>query len=419
MYKFYKALTSISAPFLGIFLKKRLKAGKEHPERYQEKKAQISLARPNGKLIWIHAASVGESQSALIVIDNIQSLYHEMNILVTTGTRTSAELMEKKLPKNAIHQFAPLDHPKWVKSFLNHWKPDAALWMESELWPNMLMALKEQGIKTVLLNAHMSEKSYKSWSKAKLLSQEVLSSFRKILCQTEKDKERFENLGAINVIVTDNLKYSADPLIFNKEDLENLKKATSDRKLWLYASTHKGEEELAFKVHRELQSDYPGLLTIIVPRHPERREEISFDNINYSFRGENKVMPTAENQIYIADTLGELGLFYKLAPIACIGRSFSEDGGGGHNPIEAAQMGCAVLHGPHVQNLQDIFDDMKTHDASVQIDHKNDFAQILKSLLSDQEKLKSLQEKAKEFSTKKTSVIKTVMVELRPILDAI
>lgn len=421
MYGIYRVLTYVSTPLLNGLLKKRLNKGKEDPQRFQEKKAITQIGRPSVKLIWLHAASVGEAQSALIVIDQILSLYPAYNILVTTGTITSAEMMAKKLPNKAIHQFAPLDHPQWVKRFLNHWSPDFAIWMESELWPNMLHEVKARNIPAVLLNAHMSDKSYGTWKKIPLMPKTLLKTFSQILCQTQKDKERFEGLGAQNVLVTDNLKYSAKPLPFNQEDSEHLENVTKGRKLWLYASTHKGEEEIACKTHQNLKEKHPNLLTIIVPRHPERRDEIAetCKAVTYKFRGKKKQLPEKEDEIYIADTLGELGLFYNLVPIACIGRSFSDDGGGGHNPIEAAQYGCATLHGPNVQNLQDIFDDMQNQNACTKLDNFEQLIEALDTLFSKEDKLLTLQNAAKEFSRKKTSVINTVMAQLKPALDTV
>lgn len=424
MFLIYRVLTTVSTPLLISLLNKRLRRGKEHPDRFQEKKAVINIDRPAGKLVWLHAASVGEAQSALIVINNILQIYPDHTILVTTGTVTSAEMMAKKLPPNAIHQFAPLDHPSWVKNFFDHWRPDFVIWMESELWPNMLNEIKERNIRAALLNAHISDKSYETWKKIPFLPKRLLSTFDMILCQTEQDKDRFEHLGGEQISITDNLKYSANPLPYDQNNLIAFQGALASRKLWLYASTHKGEEDLACHAHTELKKKYPDLLTIIIPRHPERRDEIkqicaAYPELKTSFRSENKERPNPSDDIYVADTLGELGLFYKLSPIACIGRSFSDDGGGGHNPIEAAQMDCAVLHGPNVQNLQDIFDDMNAQNACMELQEKEQLVPALDELLSNKEKCHNLQKAAKQFSLNKTSVINTVMAKLKPALDTV
>ncbi len=418
MYKTYKALTFASAPFIRLLLEKRKKQKKENKRSINEKRAIIDKPRPSGKLIWIHAASVGEAQSALVLISKLLEQNKNLNIMVTTGTLTSAQMMDKNLPAQSFHQFYPLDHPKWVAKFLNHWKPDAVLWMESELWANMLHEIKKRQIPAILVNARMSEKSFNSWKYFKSLAKTTLSAFDKILCQTDTDKQYFTELGAEKVIVTDNLKYSSPALAYDKDDLENL---STTRPLWLYASTHKGEEDLACRAHIEIKKQFPDLLTIIVPRHPDRREEIAQScdkfGLNIKFRGSKKDLPEKDTDIYIADTLGELGLFYRLSPLACIGRSFSDDGGGGHNPIEAAQLDCAVIHGKNIQNLQDIFDEMDKVKAAICIYNAKDLATTIKSLLHDDERLLKLQEAGKQYSNDKNNVIEKVMSELKPILN--
>lgn len=420
MYKTYKALTYISAPLLRAILKKRCKAGKELPARVQEKMAITEKLRPSGKLIWLHAASVGEAQSTLILIDNFLKIDSNLNILVTTGTLTSAEIMAAKLPKQAFHQFYPLDHPKWVAKFIAHWNPDAVIWMESELWPNMLHEIGKRKIPALLVNAHMSEKSFKSWQRVKSFAKTTLSTFTKILCQTDIDKIRFSELGARNIIVTDNLKYSAATLDYNNHDLDALSQNIGQRPIWLYASTHKGEEEIACAVHIALKKQFPELLTIIVPRHPQRRNEIKDTcekfALNIEFRGSDKKLPKENSDIYIADTLGELGVFYRLSPLACIGRTLSDDGGGGHNPIEAAQLGCAVLHGANVANLQDIFDEMDNAKAAICLNNQQELETELISLLADNEKIIELQNAGKQYSDSKIHVIEKVMAEIRAVL---
>ena len=420
MYPVYWLVTFLSAPILRLILKKRLSKGKESQSRYLEKASVIKKARPPGTLIWVHGASVGEAQSALILVNKITQSYPNINVLMTTGTLTSATLMEKKLPPNAFHQFYPLDHPQWVQKFIQHWQPDAVLWMESELWPNMLSAIKDAQIPAALINARMSEKSFQTWKKIPSLANKTISTFNRILCQTPTDQGYYNALGAADTLVTDNLKYSATPLSCDQDDLETLRKSITDRPVWLYASTHDGEEQIACELHRKLAKEIPALLTIIVPRHPERRDEIrstcSTDDLNLKFRGENKAPPSNTDQIYIADTLGELGLFYSVSPVACIGRSLSNDGGGGHNPIEAAQQNTAVIHGKNIQNLQDIYDEMDNENAAICVDTPQDLYDTIRELLLNKDKLKEAQQKALIFSRKKVGVIDVVMTELFPIL---
>ncbi len=419
MYRFYRLLTLICGPFIPLFLSHRQKNGKENERSIAEKtSASFSKKRPtdNVRLLWLHGASIGEAQSSLILITHLLDTFSDLNILVTTGTLTSAKLMEKRLPKRAFHQYCPLDHPKYIKKFMNYWRPDGALWMESELWPNMLHELKQRSIHSILVNAHMSPKSYKYWSYFPSASKEILNTFDKILCQSDADKELFDLLGAKKSVVTDNIKYSASPLTYNKDDLANIRSATAERNICLYASTHEGEEELACRVHKRLKQRIPDILTIIVPRHPERRDSIAKNCSSYplkmSFRGENKNLPNENDDIYVADTLGELGLFYALSPIAYIGRSLSNDGGGGHNPIEATQLGCAVIHGPNVQNLQNIYNQMHESNAALIVDSENSLEDTLFNLLDNNNRCATMQRASSSFAKEKTNVIKNVMKEI-------
>lgn len=416
----YKTLTTLSAPLLRLLLKRRLSRGKEDPARWRERMGQPSLNRPAGKLIWIHAASVGEAQSALILIEKMSQETHNAPLLVTTGTRTSAELMAQRLPPHAMHQFYPLDHPDWVRRFLNHWQPDLALFLESELWPNMLSTIKAHNMPTILINARLSDRACKRWRMVGGEAKKLLECFSLILAQSSEDAQKYKTLGAKNIIVSDTLKYSAAPLPFDQVELDHLHAVIGDRPCWVYASTHDGEEDLAARIHTALLSELPNLLTILVPRHPHRRDEIAKQlhqtGLNITFRGENKTPPTQDTNIYVADTLGELGLFYSLSPIAMIGRSFSHDGGGGHNPVEAAQLGCAVLTGPHTQFQKNIFDEMILADSAQQMLDETDLKFTLKELLQHSQTRRTLQQNAKQFAARKTGVVEIVMGKLAPFL---
>ena len=417
----YRAITKSLTPVLEASLRARLKNGKEIEGRVDEKKGITAKHRPEGALIWLHAASVGEAQSALILINKLLRKNAAASILVTTGTATSARLMEKNLPQRAFHQFAPWDHPVWVARFLNHWKPDFVLWMESELWPNMLDEIKRRHIPAALINARLSDKSYARWRLFKSFARNTLSAFSVIIAQTPEDAARFSALGVENVSAPGNLKFSAKPLPCDETELKKLAAHINGRPAWLFASTHAGEESMACRIHEKLKSIYPDILTIIAPRHPERRDEIrtvcSKTILRFIFRSERKIPPDSETDLYIADTMGELGLLYRLAPIACIGRSFSDDGGGGHNPIEASQLRCAVLHGPNVQFQQAIYDEMDEVGASVKVRDEDTLIQILRKCLSDPAYVKSLQESAYVFASAKEKVIERLMNILNPLLE--
>ncbi|GJL84492.1 MAG: 3-deoxy-D-manno-octulosonic acid transferase [Micavibrio sp.] len=421
MLKMYRTLMAAGEPVLTRILERRRLKGKEDTMRIGERKGQPGRQRPEGQLVWIHAASVGEAQSALIVIDALLSKNESMHALVTTGTVTSAKMMAKNLPERAFHQFYPLDHPDWVDSFLSHWHPDLVLWMESELWPNMLAEIKDRNILAVLVNARLSNKSYRLWKLSGGNARKILETFSLVLAQTEKDARLYQSLKASHVITTDNLKYSAKPLPFDEESLSNLSAMCGRRPLWLYASTHDGEEAMACRIHQVLQNTIPDLLTIIVPRHPERRKDIvatcAEHNLRTCLRGDSHALPGNEDEIYIADTLGELGLFYRLSPIACIGRCFSNDGGGGHNPIEAMQLNCAVLFGPHVQNLQEIYGEIDLEQSALRVGNETEFIETLRYLLENPKALHEIQNRALSFAQDKSNVLDRIMQALKPVFE--
>jgi 3-deoxy-D-manno-octulosonic-acid transferase len=419
----YETLMRAGTPALEGLLARRANMGKEDIGRIDERRGNASRPRPNGALAWVHAASVGEAQSTLILIDALSKAYPEINVLVTTGTVSSATLMVKRLPSFAFHQFVPIDHPVWTDRFLEHWKPDLVLWMESELWPNLLSGVKRRNIPAALINARLSDRSFNRWKLAKRFVGKILSSFTIIMTQTRRDENHYRALGAQNVVTTSNLKYSSAPLPFIAGALQDLKAQLGGRPVWVYASSHNGEEQISCRVHKRLKETLPNLLTIIVPRHIERRADIAKicedARLSFTLRGENHTPPNAEDDIYIADTLGELGLFFTLAPIAIIGRSFSLDGGGGHNPIEAAQLNCAVLTGPNVQYQQQMFDDMFAEDAAIQVNSEEDLYETLRTLFTDQDALLTAQKNSAKFAEEKSHVIDVVLQNLAPCLTGL
>lgn len=419
MLNLYKTLSSFSRPLLRHWLQTRLGNGKEVEERLDERMGKPGHQRPEGRLIWLHAASVGEAQSVLILIKTLKERFPEAQFLITTGTVTSARLMQEKLPPWTIHQFYPLDHPEWVKAFLDHWHPDLIIWTESELWPNMLLEIGERHIPVALVNARISSESFKKWRIFPLTVKKLLSVFDIILAQTEEDARMIRTLGGRNVIVTDTLKYCAEPLTLDQNKFALFSNALANRIGWMFASTHAGEEEIACTIHKALKAKYPNLLTIIAPRHPDRREEIKklFDlrNLSATFLSEKQNPPHDDNDIFVVDTIGNLGLFYKLCGLACIGRSFSHDGGGGHNPIEAIQMGCVTLHGPRVHNFMRVYRDMDVEGVSIPCGDEKDLQDNLESLIDAPEKIFALQDAGIAFLKRKSGIINLVMNELEPL----
>lgn len=351
----YRAATSFAEPLAARLLQQRLARGKEDGDRLPERLGRPGRVRPKGAIIWIHAASVGESVSILPLIRELGRLRPDATVLVTTGTVTSGRLMGERLPPNAFHQFVPVDTPSAVRAFLDYWQPGLALWVESELWPNMLHETKLRQIPTVLINARMSDNSFKRWRRAKSMSSELLGTFDMCLAQDEDVAAKLEFLGATHVETPGNLKLVGEPLPFDAGVLGSLRAAVGGRPVWLLASSHDGEEQLAAFTHRDLSAHIPNLLTIMVPRHPQRGPQVA-QSLAPLFRVSRRSageLPNADTELYIADTLGELGIFYRLAPLAVMGGSFIPHGG--QNPLEPARLGVAVLSGPHIGNFRDIY----------------------------------------------------------------
>lgn len=338
-----------------LLVNRRLGSGKEHPERWPERFGTAGLPRPQGRLVWIHAASVGEANSVLVLIDQLLALAPDARVLMTTGTVTSAELMARRLPERAFHQFIPVDLPAAVDRFLTHWHPDLVLWTESEIWPNMLGGIRHRNIPAALINARMSERSGRRWGHVSGFIASLLGSFQVILAQTDKDADRLRGLGGHGVVSVGNLKFSANPPPAAASALADLQEAVAGRPVWLLASAHPGEEEIAVEAHARLIRAWPDLLTILLPRHPVRGPEweqaLTARGLAVSRRADGR-LPARGDAVHIADTIGETGLFYRLAPVVCMGGSFIK--WGGQNPVEPAQLGCAVLYGPHMSNFSEI-----------------------------------------------------------------
>lgn len=382
--RLYRRGTGFLEPLANSILKRRLKAGKEDPARIGERRGEASRPRPRGKMIWIHGASVGESLSILPLIDRLVVLNPEFNFLVTTGTVTSAELMTARLPDQAIHQYAPVDQPVFVRRFLDHWRPDLGLFVESEFWPVLIGETNARAIPLALVNGRLSPQSFRSWSHRKLAAFELLSAFSVILAQDEGNAERLSILARREVLMPGNLKRAAPPLPTDQKVLGELRIAVGNRPVWLAASTHPGEEELILDAHAQLAGDIPGLITVIAPRHPARGDELAelirAKGLKMSRRslGEN---PQPQDDIYLADTLGELGIFYRLSDVAFIGGSLTEIGG--HNPMEPARLGTAIVTGPHVFNFQETFSSMRQQGALALVRNERDLSASIIRLLKD------------------------------------
>jgi 3-deoxy-D-manno-octulosonic-acid transferase len=344
MLRLYATATRLAQPVLRRMLQSRAAKGKEIAARLKEREGFASQPRPEGKLVWVHAASVGETMSVLPVL---HALSGQTNILLTTGTVTSAKLAEVRLPQGAIHQFVPLDVPAWVARFLAHWRPDVAVFLESELWPNLLLGCDRAQIPRLLINARMSDQSARNWRRVPGTARAILGGFKAVLAQSASDAEKFRSLG-VAVQEWGNLKFFAAPLPVDEAALTTLQ-AQIPGPAWLAASTHPGEEEICAEAHEKLLARFPSLITIIVPRHPERGAAVAALCGNAPRRSLGQ--PPVAGKIYVADTLGELGLFFRATPFAFIGNSLA--GFGGHNIIEPALLARPVITGPHLENFEE------------------------------------------------------------------
>ncbi len=415
----YRGLTTLAEPLVRFYLGLRARRGKEDPLRMAERRGIASAPRPVGPLIWLHAASVGEAQSALALIGRLLAMRPDAKILVTSGTVTSAGMLEKRLPERAIHQYVPADVRRWVSRFLDHWRPDLALFVESELWPNLVMETANRNCPLILVNGRLSARSFERWRKSPGLSRPLMQSFALCLGQTDRDREHFAALGAPRCEYPGNLKYSAEPLPADEGALAVVREAVGDRPFWLAASTHPGEEELAAAVHAALRETHPGLLTIVVPRHPDRGDEIeTILNGDFSVRRRSKgELPDRECEIFLADTLGELGLFYRLAEIAFIGGSTGSLGG--HNPLEAAQLDCAVIHGPDMTNFRIVAADLAAAESALSFKDEAGLIQAVARLLNDRDECRRLARAARKVSTENADALDRIAVALAPFVDAL
>lgn len=413
----YKSVLQHTTPLLDAYLDRRMRAGKEDGARAHERRGAPSMPRPSGKLVWCHAASVGESLSLLKVVMRLRQDYPAASVMVTTGTVTSAKLMAERLPSGAFHQYVPVDHPQWVENFLAHWRPDAVLWAESEFWPNMLAAVRARRIPAVLLNARMSEETFRRWKWARGLIGDILAAFDLCLAQNSAEADRLLALGARAVKISGNLKYAADPLPVDPHALEVLQRATDGRRMALFASTHKGEEDIALDAHLALKKNYPNLLTVIVPRHPARGDEIAAlchaRGLATAQRSRGQTIDKATD-IYLADTLGELGLFYTLCPVVVMGGSFADIGG--HNPIEPAQKGCLVICGPQMYNFKGVMQDFASDKALVTVESVAALALTLNDIFANPGAYADIARAAAELTRRKGHIVEELSQALDPVI---
>jgi 3-deoxy-D-manno-octulosonic-acid transferase len=389
---------TLLAPLLPWHLARRARRGKEIPERLAERRGEAA-ARPPGRLFWLHAASVGETISVLPVIEAMAAQDPALSFLVTTGTVTSAEMLARRLPPalaaRVAHRFAPLDVPAWAARFLDGWRPDAGAFVESELWPNLLAEAAARHLPMALVNARMSPRSAARWQRMPGLARATLGSFRLVLARSAGDAARLAALGAQGARCPGDLKAAAPPLPADPEALAALRQAIGARPVFLAGSTHPGEEAMVVAAHRALAADIPDLLTVIVPRHPERgpaiAAEVAAAGLSVDRRAAGE-LPGRDVAVHVADTLGELGLFYRLASVALVGGSLVPHGG--QNPLEPARLGSPILFGPHMHNFEEPEARLLAAGGAIRLDGPAMLAPAVRDVLSRPDHGRSLAEAA-------------------------
>jgi 3-deoxy-D-manno-octulosonic-acid transferase len=411
----YRRLAAAATPLAPLLLARRLKRGKEHPERIAERRGEAAVARPAGPLIWAHGASVGEMLAVMPLVECLRA--RNFNVLVTSGTVTSARLAELRLPAGAIHQFVPIDAPRFITRFLDHWRPNLTLLAESDLWPNLIMSCAERSVPLILVNGRLSEHSYARWRLLPATIATLLTRFDLCLAQSEGDAERYADLGAPRVSMTGNLKLDVPAPPVDEHKLAAMQAAIGRRPIVIAASTHAGEEALIIEAHRRLRTSFRGLITIIAPRHPERGPGIvdiaSVAGLSAVLRSRGH-LPDRATEIYVADTIGELGTIYRLSPIVFMGGSLVRRGG--QNPIEAAKLGAAILHGPHVNNFTEIYSALDEAHGAEEINDVNKLTVRFGAWLTDAKARRAVSDAARETVDMLGGALERTLAALEPYL---
>jgi 3-deoxy-D-manno-octulosonic-acid transferase len=413
----YAAATGLLEPLAPSLLRRRAARGKEDAKRLHERLGRPALARPDGPLVWLHGVSVGESLSLLPLIAALQAARPDLNLLVTSGTVTSAQVLARRLPPGVIHQFAPVDAPGAAGRFLDHWRPGAALFVESELWPNLIVAAQARGVKLALVSARMTEGSARGWARAPRTATALLQALDLVLPQDDETQARLSRLGAA-VGPHLNLKLVGDAPPVDLQIVAMLK--ADGRKVVLAASTHPGEELLIAKAFLAASKDAGPALLVVAPRHPERGPQVAAELQGLGFTvarraaGEALAPTTAA---YVVDTLGELGAFYATADAVVMGGSFVE-GVGGHNPLEAARLEAAVVTGPHVFNAAGIYAEMFAEAAAIAAADTDALARHIRGLLANPVIARRVGEAAGAYAGRQGAALSAAMALIEPLLPA-
>ncbi|HVY59941.1 MAG TPA: 3-deoxy-D-manno-octulosonic acid transferase [Xanthobacteraceae bacterium] len=411
----YRLLARAATPFAASLLSYRLGRGKEDPARIAERRGTAGARRPAGPLVWVHGASVGELLAVVPLIERIRA--QNFSVLVTSGTVTSAGLAAQRLPRGVVHQFVPLDIPSYVTRFLDHWRPDLALFVESDLWPNLIVSTSRRRIPLILVNGRLSQRSFERWRHLPGTIADLLGRFDLCLVRSTADAERYDQLGAPRIATTGNLKLDVPELPVDPAKLAALRTAIGSRPRLAASSTHPGEEAAVIEAHRRLAPRAPGLLSVVAPRHPDRgvaiAEAAASAGLNARLRSRGE-LPDRATHVYVCDTLGELGLIYRLCPVVFMGGSLVPHGG--QNPIEAVKLGAAVLHGPHVGNFAEIYAALDANEGAAMVDDAAQLAARASALLRDPARRERVVAAAQRSVTALAGALERTLSALEPYL---
>jgi 3-deoxy-D-manno-octulosonic-acid transferase len=414
----YAAATAALEPFVPGLLRRRAARGKEAPDRLGERLGRAAFPRPDGPLVWLHGVSVGESLSLLPLIEALQALRPDLTLLVTSGTVTSADLLARRLPAGVLHQFAPVDTPAAVRRFLDHWRPQAGLFVESELWPNLILAAAGRGVKLALVSARMTEASARGWARAPASAAALLGAFDLVLPQDGDTETRLRRLGAATGPHL-NLKLSGAAPPADDAEVARLRAKIGKRRVLLAVSTHPGEEALVARALAAAAVS-PQPLLIVAPRHPDRGPAVAADLTGLGFtvaRRAGGQPPAPDTTAYVADTLGDLGLLLRCADVVVMGGGFAE-GVGGHNPLEAARLGLPVVTGPHTFNAQAVYAAMLDEVAALEAADEAALARHLRGLFANPTIARRIGEAALAYAERQGEALETALARLQPLLPA-
>lgn len=415
----YKGLATALGPAVDAYLRKRVARGKEDPARLDERRGIPGRPRPDGPLVWLHAASVGEAVGLLTLLRALRDARPDLTLLMTTGTVTSAEAMAKRLPDGVIHQFVPADRPVWVRRFLDHWRPDLGIWMESDLWPSLVTEAHERRIPLAIVDARLSLGAFRRWRRLGPLARPLFTAFDLVLAASADQARRFAALGCGDVRFAGNLKAAGDPPPVDPDLVASIRASVAGRPVWLAANTHPGEDVLVLDVHARLTMAHPDLLTVIVPRHATRGDEIAGlahgRNLTLARRSAGEAV-TAGTAVYLADTMGEMAAIYSAIPITFLAGSLVPVGG--HNPIEPAHCGTALLFGPLIPNNRDAADTLLGAGAALQVEDAAGLAEAVGRLLDDPATVATMAASGRAVAADGRAGLAQILDALTPLLPA-